>query len=231
MTLSSGKSTARGELLFFDSFQYPVGPLAGQGPPIGAPPGQTGWSAVTGNPKVTARGLDFPRVFSTGGGTSFQGNSLDHVVAYLTPVANGVVWLGFLINLRSGGDFGFAVVNLGNDAVTAPGYGVLYNSGLFGIDNGTHGHVSYSTISPGPMPSWLVVKLDFDAGMQTLYVNPAFGTNSPERLVPNARIAMDADFQAAGFDRVYLNVGLNDGIWGFDEVRIGTTFADVRSGE
>src|SRR5439155_22717070 len=149
ITLSLGRSSVRGDLLFFDSFEYPVGSLAGQGPPIGAPPGQTGWSAVTGNPKVTARGLDFPRVFSTGGGTNFQGNSLDHAVAYLTPVMNGVVWLEFLINLRSGSDFGFAVVNLGNDAVTAPGYGVLYNSGLFGIDNGTRGHVSYSTISPG----------------------------------------------------------------------------------
>jgi hypothetical protein len=45
-SLSLGMSTARGELLFSDSFEYPTGPLAGQGP-SSAPPGQTGWSFVS----------------------------------------------------------------------------------------------------------------------------------------------------------------------------------------
>jgi hypothetical protein len=49
-------------------------------------------------------------------------------------------------------------------------------------------------------------------------------------LVPSAQLQMTPEFQAAGFDQVFLNVGSSNGVWGFDEVRIGTTFADVRSG-
>ncbi len=62
-SLSLGMSTARGELLFSDSFEYPTGPLVGQGPPAGAPPGQTGWSFVSGDPQVSAIGSDFPERF------------------------------------------------------------------------------------------------------------------------------------------------------------------------
>ena len=101
-SLSLGMSTARGELLFSDSFAYPAGPLVGQGPPAGAPPGQTGWSFVSGDPQVSAMGLIFPNVFSAGGGTVFLSSTFDHVVANLTPVTGGVVWLSFLINLSGG---------------------------------------------------------------------------------------------------------------------------------
>ena len=228
-SLSLGMSTARGELLFSDSFEYPTGPLAGQGPPAGAPPGQTGWSFVSGNPQVTASGLMFPHVFSAGGGTVFLSSAFDHVVANLTPVTRGVVWLGFLINLSSGDDLGFAVVNLGNGSTAPTGYGVLDFDRVFGIDNDGTGQAA-TNIAPGPAPSWLVVKLDFNAGTQTLYVNPTHSTSSPDRLVPSARLRMTPEFQAAGFFQVFLNVGFSNGAWGFDEVRIGTTFTDVLTG-
>jgi len=39
-------SSACGELLFSDSFDYPAGNLDGQGPPPGSPPGQGAWVAV-----------------------------------------------------------------------------------------------------------------------------------------------------------------------------------------
>jgi hypothetical protein len=228
-SLSLGMSTARGELLFSDSFEYPTGPLAGQGPPAGAPPGQTGWTFVSGNPQVSAMGLIFPHLFSAGGGTVFLSSNFDHVVANLTPVTSGVVWLSFLINITSGDDTGFAVVNLGNASSPPTGYGVLDFQGVFGIDNDGRGQAA-TNIAPDAAPSWLLVKLDFSTGAQTLFVNPMSSTSSPDALVPSARLRMDPRFQTAGFDQVFLNVGLSDGIWGFDEVRIGRTFADVRRG-
>jgi hypothetical protein len=231
MSLTFGMSTARGELLFSDSFEYPTGPLVGQGPPAGAPPGQTGWSFVSGDPQVSAMGLIFPNVFSAGGGTVFLSSNFDHVVANLTPVTSGVVWLSFLINVTNGDDSGFAVVNLGNGSLSPPtGYGVLDFARVFGIDNDGRGQAP-TTIAPGPTPSWLLVKLDFDTGRQTLYVNPMPSTSSPDALVPSARLRMDPAFQAAGFYQVFLNVGSSNGVWGFDEVRIGTTFKDVRTGD
>ena len=229
-SLSLGMSTARGELLFSDSFEYPLGSLVGQGPPAGAPPGQTGWSFVNGDPQVSAMGLIFPHLFSAGGGTVFLSSNFDHVVANLTPVTSGVVWLSFLINLSSGDDGGFAVVNLGNASSPPTGYGVLDFDRLFGIDNDDLRGSVLTNIAPGAAPSWLLVKLDFNTGNQTLYVNPMQSTNSPEGLVPSARLRLNPQFQAAGFFQVFLNVGQSTGVWGFDEVRIGTTLADVRRG-
>ncbi|HEY2712841.1 MAG TPA: hypothetical protein VGI60_10030 [Chthoniobacterales bacterium] len=227
-TLSLGLSTVRGDLLFTDSFEYPTGPLAGQGPPADAPPGQTGWTLVSGNPQVTATGLHFPHVFSAGGGTSFLATHGDHVVANFTPVTSGVVWLGFLINLTGGSNNGFAVVNLSNGG-TPTGYGVLFDQQVFGIDNdiGGSGSAAFTNISPGVTPNWLVVELDFDAGTQTLFVNPTHDAGEPQGFAAKARLRMTTAFQMGGISQIFLNTGLSTGQWGFDEVRISTTLADL----
>jgi hypothetical protein len=229
-TLSLGLSTARGDLIFSDSFAYRPGPLAGQGPPADAPPGQTGWSLVSShNPAVTAMGLHFPHVFSTGGGTSFLATHGDRVVADFTPVTSGVVWLGFLINLADGSNYGFAVINLGNGAGITPGYGVLFNQQVFGIDNdtGLAGSQVATTISPSVTPNWLVVELDFDTGAETLFVNPTHDAGEPQGFAAKARLKMTPEFQMGGISQVFLSTGAADGQWGFDEVRIGTSLSDL----
>jgi len=55
-------SSARGELLFSDSFDYPAGNLDGQGPPPGSPPGQGGWIKITHEPQVVPSGLEFSQL-------------------------------------------------------------------------------------------------------------------------------------------------------------------------
>ena len=141
MVITFGFSTVRGGLLFSDSFEYPVGPLAGQGPPAGAPPGQTGWSLVSGIPQVLSQGLHFSRVLSAGEGAGFRHEPVDNTVAAnLTPVHSGVVWIGFLFQQVGGPTpvFGFAVLNLSaEDGQPPTGYGVLFVSNRFGIDNDT----------------------------------------------------------------------------------------------
>src|SRR5437016_12176635 len=59
-------SSARGELLFSDSFDYPAGDLDGQGPPPGSPPGQGGWVTSNHNPGVANFGLDFRGILTAG---------------------------------------------------------------------------------------------------------------------------------------------------------------------
>jgi hypothetical protein len=226
IVFSLGKSNARGELLFFDSFEYPAGPLAGQGPPAGAPPGQTGWSLLAGNPLVAVQGLHFPRVFSVGGSAGLEArHEPQTVVANLTPVNSGVIWLGFLIRLTRGQNDGYSVINLtaGTGTSNFPGYGVLFFfPNVFGIDNDGPGFAP-TTISPSRATTWIVVRIDFDSGTQDMYINPT-GPGA----TPDAQLPMTSEFQTAGFSDLRLNSGAS-GLYQFDEVRIGTTFDDVRT--
>jgi hypothetical protein len=59
-------SSAHGELLFSDSFDYQSGSLGGKGPPPGSPPGQGGWVTINYNPRVAPSGLDFPEIRTAG---------------------------------------------------------------------------------------------------------------------------------------------------------------------
>src|SRR5947199_2827194 len=91
-------ASARGELLFSDSFDYPPGNLDGQGPPPGSPPGQGGWVANNHNPGVANFGLDFPRILTAGNSArldSIFGSVADEAVAAIGPVTPdiGVVWI------------------------------------------------------------------------------------------------------------------------------------------
>src|SRR6266849_6435075 len=72
-------SSARGELLFSDSFDYPAGDLDGQGPPPGSPPGQGGWVKITHAPGVASFGLDFPGILTAGNCARLD--SMKHMVS------------------------------------------------------------------------------------------------------------------------------------------------------
>src|SRR5215831_1973147 len=110
-------SSARGELLFSDSFDYPAGDLDGQGPPPGSPPGQGGWVTNNHNPLVAEFGLDFPGIFTAGNSAGLRSIPLtvsDEAVAAIGPVTPdvGVVWIGFLMREvhPPSANGGFAVV-------------------------------------------------------------------------------------------------------------------------
>lgn len=229
ISLTFGSSIAWGELLFSDSFDYPEGPLAGQGPPAGAPPGQTGWNLLSGKPQVLLQGMHFPRVFSAGESAGFMHVPVDNTVAAnLTPINSGIVWIGFLFQQVGGPSpvFGFAVLNLSaENGEPTPGYGVLFVSNRFGIDNDTGGQRVVTEVAPSHTTTWLVVRLNFNTGKQDLFVSP---TNAAA--TPDATLAMTPEFQASGFSQVLLHEGLNDrgSAFVFDELRVGRTFADVR---
>jgi len=233
-------AAAQGELIFADSFAYPKGDLAGDGPPPGSPPGQGGWVIAKGNPFVASSGLGFPGIFSSGNSAkivSDEGDNGDKAVAALGPVTagDGAVWVGFLVRRDRGPFFpiGFSVVSLGND-VTGPsvGIGKLFNIRHYGLDNNTaeRGSRSETNVAPNGDPVWLVTKVDFDNAQEYLWVNPS-PTTEPDIAQADASLPMTAEFLAAGFHEIVLKIGYVRAIYQFDELRVGTAFDDIVSPE
>ena len=228
-------SPARADLMFSESFAYPLGRLDGKGPPPGSPPGQGTWRTLARDGQVGAPGLVYRGIQSSGNtaslrddGTSFDG---DIVSADITPLggpAGGVVWIGYL--LETFRDQGFATLTF-NDATGAtplsPQFGVIYNRLQYGIDNNViPAVVALTDIHTLPRTVWLVIKLDFNTGQQFLFVNPSRRTEPPEAAA-DAQLAMNPEFQASGFDSITLREGRSSGKASFDEIRVGTTFANV----
>jgi hypothetical protein len=228
ISLTLWSSAAQATLLFSDSFSYPVGSLAGNGPPPGSPPGQSAWISLNFDPQVTTPGLVFPSLHTAGNAATLADsfNNGDAAGADLSPVgigSNSVVWIGVLITQEAVSSFGYAVVTFNEGfGLTAPGFGVLLGENVFGIDN-ENGSQAMTTISPSTDTVWLVIKLDFNAGQETLYVNPVRGG-----ALAKVRLRMTSTFQNSGFSRIILKEGFNSGAYTFDELRVGTTLADIR---
>ncbi|CAN5602344.1 hypothetical protein BH18VER2_BH18VER2_14630 [soil metagenome] len=232
-------SLARADLIFADSFAYPKDYLEGDGPPPGSPPGQGGWAIFNGSPKVVSSGLEYDGIFWAGRSASLLGldsTNGDKAVAALGPVTaeDGVVWVAFLIrkanNPQARG--GYAVVSLGND-VTAPsvGIGMLFFKDSYGLDNNTgeRGARARTGVRPTHETDWLVTKLDFVNAVEYLWLNPPPGTE-PDVTDADARLPMTADFLASGFSEIVLKIGYTPATFQFDELRVGTAFADVVNG-
>ncbi|MEO7168161.1 MAG: hypothetical protein ABI016_14160 [Chthoniobacterales bacterium] len=236
LALLLGTAGARGELLFADSFDYPKGDLAGNGPPPGSPPGQGEWTLFNGKPSVALFGFQFPGVYSAGKSVILTGpteTNGDKALAELRPVtaADGAVWVGFLMNKARGGRNGYAVVSLGNN-VTGPslGIGMLFERNRYGLDNNTgeRGSRSNTDFRPSEEAVWMVTKLDFITGEDYLWVSPMPGVE-PDIADADAQLPMTAAFLSSGFSEVVLTIGYTQATFRFDEVRVATTFADLVS--
>ena len=229
-------TSARGELLFSDSFVYDEGKLDGQGPPPGSPPGQGGWVASIDDPEVAPFGVTFIDIFYAGKSArlfSMPGVISSEAIAAVGPVTPdyGVVWVGFLMRkLRGDVRDGFAVVAVIGDSISDPsvGIGMLFDRGRYGLDNdtGLPGSKSISGVSVGGRTAWLVTKLDFMAGHEYLWVNPS-PFIEPDIANADADLKMTPEFQAVGFPKIRLRVGYTRAIFKFDELRVSTEFVDL----
>ena len=230
-------SSARGELLFSDSFDYPAGDLDGQGPPPGSPPGQGGWVASNHRPEVAEFGLEFPGILASGNSarlSSIDGTVSDEAVAAVGPVTPdvGIVWVGFLV--REGrppsADGGFAVVAVIGPSIADPsvGIGMIFDRNRYGLDNDTaeFGSRCLTSVPVDENTVWLVTKLDFTTGNEYLWVNPSPETE-PDIANADCQKPMTAEFQAAGFPFLRLRVGYTHALFQFDELRVATTFQEI----
>ena len=175
-------SSASGELLFSDSFDYPVGDLDGQGPPPGSPPGQGGWVTSNDNPRVAKLRAGLSRD-SYGwtlarGSTALTVRFLDEAIAAIGPVTPdiGIVWVGFLMREARPADGGFAVVAVIGQSITDPsvGIGMIFDRNRYGLDNDTaeFGSRCLTSVAVDMNTVWLVTKLDFTTGNEYLWVIP-----------------------------------------------------------
>jgi FG-GAP-like repeat len=225
---------AQATMKFSDSFAYPVGPLASQGPPTGRPAGQTGWFNANGSAQLTTPGLAFPNVASAGNKaevTGVSGANGDIATANLKQVGGGtsIVWAAFLINEASGGAApnGYSACSFGGGAV-GPSFGMILNTNLYGIDNNTGlaGNTAVTSIGPSAATMLFVIKFDFAAGREYLWINPTT-TSAPNTAQASASLAMTPAFQSSGFNQVMLSTGFNTASFNYDEVRVATAFDEV----
>lgn len=158
-------------------------------------------------------------------------------------------WVSFLFALKhtaaplTTGDYSALAVS----AVTSPGplgsaYFGIYNDPdgepgdkVFGIGSSQIIQAGLSTVPlVADQTYFLVARIDWNAGSIpediSLYVNPILGGSEPTVASASASIKIAAGSTADGTNRL-LSLGLYAGEvgpeWAYDEIRIGSTFADV----
>ena len=220
---------------FSEGFVYSTGALGGDGPPAGAPAGQTAWTTVNGNTQVTAGSLTYPGITSTGNKATVagvSGNNGDISTDNLSATVgggSGTEWVGFLVNEASGGSTpgGFGVLSLSENGGIGTAFGALFNRNVYGIDNDTADVEQASTgIGVSGTTYLFVAELNYSTGMTYLFVDPSLN-GTPGTGSANASLAMTSAFKASGFDEIVVAAGFNTATFNLDQIKVGTTFADV----
>src|SRR5882757_1154007 len=225
--------------LAYDGFNYAAGNLAGQN-------GGTGWTAGWANNGGTAQvqspGLTYPSL-NTVGNKAFISNSDQNsriLTAGLQGTGDSTVWASF-IGQRTGANnirfFGLTFYEGGTAAAQerfSIGENSNNNSDLWGarFTNTSQGIVN-STVSINT-ESLLLVRVNYHAAANDdlyLWVNPNLSAGEP---AIGTAAASSIGLWNMVFDRISIRGGtLNTGNIGeafYDEIRIGTTFADVSPG-
>jgi hypothetical protein len=219
--------TARATLLAYDGFDYPAGQdLAGQS-------GGFGWDSIWGNnggafTVVSSPGLSYPGLGSLGNAAATAPNqgatAGDSVTTYprvassnIYGIPGSTVYYSFL--LQPDADFGnYGGINIGGGELFIGRSG---NQSTYGIEDAT-------TVAPGSVPvrqgvpALLVLRADFGlTGTDTfrLYSDPTLPGLEPA--LDDATLTLNSTTQS---NLLYLN---NIGGYTTDELRIGTTYADV----
>jgi hypothetical protein len=218
--------SAHASLVVSESFEYSVGSLAGQN-------GGTGWSGswtaygLGASGSVQAGSLEYEDLtvagnkayVTTTNGTSGYSRTLGSTFSDAT---TNTIYISFAFNWDEG--LRFFGLQLYNGATSAVEFNKLGGQSNFGIQGGT-GSAAITTDTT----HFVVVRIDFNAsGNDTvrLYLAPSLADGEPVTAVSTRSIAslsLDSIRLAAGYDN---GTHATAAAW-FDEIRIGTTFADV----
>lgn len=248
-------SPAKGSLLVYESFDYSAGSeLAGQGSGFGFAESST-WAdtSVSGNrDTITTGGAVYARLQTNGNALrmvsptdSLSGN-VRRQTSLIDGAAGTTTWVSYLFSLENSasplasGDW--AVMSI--SGVTPPGptltahFGIYDGPGggkVFGIGWSNVNSLALSNVIFNPGEVYFVVaRIDWNAGNAgegvSLYINPPTGAIEP-LITESAAFTTAVNIASgAGTNRI-LSVGMNAGDtgqeWIFDEIRLGTTFADV----
>lgn len=216
------------DTLVSESFNYSVGGLVGQN-------GGTGWggswTAIDAGASggVQSGSLTYGDLVTSGNqayvtttaGTSGFSRALGSTFSDAT---TNTIYLSFAFNWNSGTRFlGLQLLNGGTSAIE---FNKFAGQSNFGIQSGTG-----STAITTGTTNFVVVKIEFNAsGNDTvsLYTNPSLTGGEP------MTASSTRSFASLSFNTIRLATGYDNGSQttaaaAFDEIRIGTTYADVVS--
>ena len=226
-------SPTRAELFVAESFDYPpMTSLHGKGTGTGFGGAWVEVDSASDYDQVQSGSLPHPTLFSTGNSVASHAPSIAYtdLSRELTNIAGtpgSVVWVSFLVRKDSavtsstGDYFGVALYTSGDGLfIGKPGETntwVISTAGaapVAGEDSGVA--ITQATTV------FLAVKITFAAGNDTiqLFVNPA-----PGAAAPAGAAATKSDIDLDQLDALGVLGGEVE--WSFDEIRLGTTFADV----
>ncbi|MBC8142340.1 MAG: hypothetical protein H7Y38_12960 [Armatimonadetes bacterium] len=223
--LLAANAPANAAPIAYDGFDYATGsPITGQ-------TGGTGWvGAWTGdNDLVATPGLGFDTL-STIGGYVDSDNNFNGVFRTLAQqnTANGDLWGSFLVaSGDSGNTNGFMGLSLLQDGGEQIIFGKLFNGSAFynfGVLAGANNGASATgTAQITGAASLFVFQFDnTGSGLNiNAWINPTPGTLTPDTTAFSVTNVADISFNRIRFD----NGG--GASYDYDEVRFGTTFADV----
>ena len=226
-------SSAPAVLLGSDSFDYPAGAIAGQNGGTGA----TG--AYTGAGNVTTPGLAYPNFQSSGNKFTTGVPPNDSGAFRPIPPINtdaGTFFVGFLASVPGaipnyGGISFFTAATPGQTGgseelfLGKPSGTDTYGFDVSGVAGDTSVGTGFSNVTASPTPALLVYRITFTPAGDTIdsYINPVPGQPLPA--TPTGTFAIPED----SFPDTVNNLRFQSGTQpiNFDELRIGTTFADV----
>jgi hypothetical protein len=222
----SGSSFARAALLANDSFEYPTGSFAGANGGFGFSSPWTVGSAFT----IAPGSLNAPAFQGVGNQVNFSSSINSFItMSRSLPTSFGSpgtdVWISYLtqpitLSAFSAMDFGLSFGHSLTVGILGGTSGAGPPSTTWGMDTvGGTGAVFSSVPVVYGQTTLLVVHATFQSGPDQidLYINP--GDTLPA-LPALSKTDLDLGFSQIGF-------GTNHGNVNYDELRIGTTFADV----
>jgi hypothetical protein len=221
--LWASPATATASIIASETFSYSAGSL-------GTASGDTGWTTnwAGGSTNVTSPGLAFSGI---GSGLKLTTNN-DNNGAFRSLAPQGTdgttVWLGYLVS-GTGAPVaaGYEGLSLFQDGTENLFTGKRSNQTVWGVER-SGGSSGDSLMTADTATHYLVYKIEFGAGTTagnekiTMWMDPTPGLANPD----NTAVATLTDVTNFTFNRVRIQSG-NGASFNADEVRLGTTFADV----
>jgi hypothetical protein len=216
-------ASLQADLVAYDGFNYTAGSLPGNS-------GGTGWSNAWSAGQWGSAGVAETGLTYASGGQSLvtSGGAATLTVAgqgaYRTPTSalnSGSVYISFLAD-RTAANSSYLGLSLFSGSTEKVFIGAGNSETVWGAQIKATETQCNSTVATSATPTLLVTKLDYGptgAGTLSLYVNPSLTAE------PGAASA-SGSFSSLSWDRIRIQA---DGFGGIDEIRIGTSYADVTS--
>jgi hypothetical protein len=215
-----GLAQAEGAILVLEQFNYTAGGIAGLN-------GGTGFTgAFTGTGSVTAPGLQFPNLITVGNKFT-TASSNGGAFRTINPIDtnSGTIWVSFLES-TNGTVADYAGLSFFNGGTEELFLGKPSSTTNYGFDvSGVAGGANNSAAAPAlATASFLLYRISFSSLGETV---DFFANNSPGTTptTPTISFAVPEGSFLSTFNTIRIQSGNQAA--NFDEVRIGTTYADV----